>query len=306
MHNRTFIPAVCVAVLSLFTGFSAPALAQSTQTPISAAHAMASEAPPVYGRATYLLDASTGAVRLNADADQRMPIASLTKMMTAYVTLKQAKLTDTITITSGDVNYANDNDGTSADLNPGDRVMIKDALYGLLLPSGADVAHALARTYGPGVNGFVAKMNDTARQLGLNNTHYVNPDGLPMPGGDGYSTARDQAKLAEVALRDKTFEKVTSTQQYSIGATATHGAHTWTNTNEMLGLPGALGVKTGFTQAAGFCLAFAADRDGHRLIGVILGEDDSNRRFGTARSLLNWAADNPVHPQAGKQASAAA
>ncbi|GII58682.1 D-alanyl-D-alanine carboxypeptidase [Planotetraspora thailandica] len=291
-------------MFTLVTGLSAPALARSTQAPASASRVADSDAPPVYGRATYLLDASTGTVRLDDGAHKRMPVASLTKVMTAYLTLKLAKPTDTITITSGDVNYANDNGGTSADLDPGDKVMIKDALYGLLLPSGADVAHALARTYGPGVDGFVAKMNDAAKQLGLNDTHYVNPDGLPMPGGDGYSTAADQAKLAAVALSDKTFEKVTSTEQYSIDATATHGAHTWTNTNEMLDLPGALGVKTGFTQAAGYCLAFAADRDGHRLIGVILGEDVSSRRFDTAAALLNWAADNPVSPETEPSAAA--
>ncbi|GAA4558576.1 serine hydrolase [Planotetraspora kaengkrachanensis] len=285
---------MCMAVLGLFTGFSAPALAESAQAPATAAQIRTVDAPPVYGRATYLLDASTGAVRLNDDGAQRMPIASLTKVMTAYVVLKQAKLTDTVTITAGDVRYANDNGGTSADLEPGDRVQIKDLLYGLLLPSGADAAHAMARTYGPGVDGFVGKMNDAARQLGLKDTHYVNPDGLPMEGGDGYSTAQDQAKLAAAALRDPTFAKVTSTEQYSIGATAAHGAHTWNNTNEMLDLPGALGVKTGFTRAAGYCLTFAADRQGHRLIGVILGEDVSSRRFSTAESLLDWAADNPA------------
>jgi D-alanyl-D-alanine carboxypeptidase (penicillin-binding protein 5/6) len=284
-----------MAVLGMFTGFSAPALAQSAQAPASSVHsATADSAPPVYGRATYLLDASTGAVRLNDDGARRMPIASLTKMMTAYVVLRQAKLTDTVTITGDDERYANDNDGTSADLDPGDRVQVKDLLYGLMLPSGADAAHAMARTYGPGVDKFVDKMNAAAQQLGLKDTHYVNPDGLPMASGDGYSTAQDQARLAAAALRDKTFEKVTSTQQYSIGSTAAHGAHTWNNTNEMLDLPGALGVKTGFTQAAGFCLAFAADRQGHRLIGVILGEDVSSRRFRTAESLLDWAADNPA------------
>ncbi|MGW4643740.1 D-alanyl-D-alanine carboxypeptidase family protein [Sphaerisporangium sp. NPDC004334] len=254
--------------------------------------AAARRAPEVYGRATFLLDASSGKALLDENAADRLPIASLTKVMTAYVVLREAKLTDVVQVTGADVSHADDNGGTSADLRPGDRVPVGELLYGLMLPSGADAAHALARTYGPGVEGFVAKMNATARGLGLADTRYVNPDGLPMPGGDGYSTARDQARLAAAALRDATFREVTSTETHSVDATDGHGAYTWTNTNHLLGDPGVLGVKTGFTNAAGYCLTFAADRDGRRLVGVILGEDVSSRRFSTAESLLDWAADD--------------
>ncbi|GAA0359942.1 serine hydrolase [Microbispora corallina] len=285
---------ITTAAFALVTPLTTAVLAEAPPASASPARVAAADpAPEVYGRAVYLLDASSEKARLDKNGGKRMPIASLTKMMTAYLVLRQAKPTDEVKVTSADVDYANDGGGTTADLSPGDRVPVKDLLYGLLLPSGADAAHALARTYGPGVDGFVAKMNATAKQLGLNDTHYVNPDGLPTSKGDGYSTARDQARLAEIALRDPAFAKVTSTPEYTAPETDGHGEYDWTNTNHLLGEPGVIGVKTGFTDAAGFCLAFAADRHGRRLVGVILGEDVSSRRFDTAESLLDWAGTDP-------------
>ncbi|GGL13754.1 D-alanyl-D-alanine carboxypeptidase [Sphaerisporangium melleum] len=302
MRNRNLLAGLCVTVSALVTGVVSPASAQPAAAPalsrqatawtggISAHGHAARRAPDVYGRATYLLDASTGTALLDDNGAERMPIASLTKVMTAYVVLREARTTDQVTITAADVGHADDNGGTSADLRPGERLTVGQLLYGVMLPSGADAAHALARVYGPGVDGFVGKMNAAAKDLGLRDTRYVNADGLPMPGGDGYSTARDQARLAAAALRDPAFEKITSTETYSVGETGDHRAHTWTNSNHLLGDPGVIGVKTGFTNAAGFCLTFAADREGHRLIGVILGEDVSSRRFSTAESLLDWGA----------------
>ncbi|WP_214317652.1 D-alanyl-D-alanine carboxypeptidase family protein [Nonomuraea sediminis] len=278
MGNRT---AVIVACALVGLTVSTPAFADSP-------------APSTYGRASYLLDESTGKAMISKRADKRVPIASLTKIMTAYVVLGQAKLTDKVRITAKDVRYAERGGATTADLRPGDRLTVKELLYGLMLPSGADAAHALARTYGPGVDGFTAKMNATAKAMGLSNTSYVNADGLPARGGDGYSTARDQARLAAAALRNPTFRSVTSTKSRTVASTADHRAYSWTNTNRMLDAPGSLGVKTGYTRAAGFNLAFAADRKGRRLVGVILGETDSSRRFDTARSLLKWAAKHPV------------
>ncbi|MGI5157564.1 D-alanyl-D-alanine carboxypeptidase family protein [Microbispora sp. CA-102843] len=279
-----------MAAFALVTGVASPvlappALATTGVTQHLSTHTYA--APHVYGRAVYLWDATTGQDLLDKNAAKRMPVASLTKMMTAYIILREANLDDRVTIKREDVEYAWDNDGSTADLEPGDTLPVRELLYALLLPSGADAAHALARVYGPGVPGFVDKMNATARELGLNDTHYVNADGLPTSRGDGYSTARDQARLAEIALRNPVFTKVTSTRHHS----TEDGQYDWYNTNHMLGLPGAIGVKTGSTNAAGFCLAFAADRDGHRLIGIILGEDVASRRWDTAETLLDWATD---------------
>ncbi|WP_405085063.1 D-alanyl-D-alanine carboxypeptidase family protein [Microbispora sp. NBC_01389] len=297
MPTRKLSLGVFMAAFALFTGVASPALAQPATAapglPIASvrehtAAFPAYAAPHAYGRAVYLFDATTGRELLDKNAGERMPVASLTKIMTAYVVLREANLSDQVTIKREDVSYAGDNDGTAADLDAGDSLPVGELLYALLLPSGADAAHALARAYGPGVAGFVAKMNAAAKSLGLNDTHYVNADGLPTRGGDGYSTARDQARLAAIALRDPIFTKITSTRHHSTD----DGRYDWSNTNHMLGLPGAIGVKTGFTNAAGFCLAFAADRHDHRLVGVILGEDDSSRRWDTAGSLLDWAAES--------------
>jgi D-alanyl-D-alanine carboxypeptidase (penicillin-binding protein 5/6) len=278
--------------LALVTGLTAPAHATTPAAVPAAApvHAVQQDAPTVYGSAAYLMDASSGKELFSKNAEDRLPIASVTKMMTAYVVLKTAKPTDVVQIKREDVQYAEDGGGTTADLRPGDRLTVGELLYGLMLPSGADAAHALARTYGPGVGGFVTKMNATARELGMNHTEYVNADGLPKRGGDGYSTARDQSVLAAKAVQVPLIKQVAGTRYHSLDATSEHRSYSWRNTNKLLGTPGAIGLKTGFTRAAGFTLAFAGEKRGHTLVGVLLGESVSSRRFDTAQALLSWGA----------------
>ncbi|MEU0570972.1 D-alanyl-D-alanine carboxypeptidase family protein [Nonomuraea sp. NPDC005983] len=295
MHYRKARLTLCAGAFALVAGLAAPAYAQSpapqnaTASHLTAAITAADNAPAVFGRAAYLEDAATGKELFSKAADKRLPIASITKVMTAYVVLENAKPTDVVRITSEDVRHAEDGGATTADLRPGDRVSVKELLYGLMLPSGADAAHALARTYGPGVDAFTKKMNDTARALGMRDSEYVNADGLPGSGGDGYSTARDQAKLATKALDKPLLKQVVGTRQHDVAGTSEHGSYSWTNTNKLLANPGAIGLKTGFTRAAGFTLSFAGEQGGQRLVGVILGESDSSRRFSTAQALLDWA-----------------
>ncbi|MCK2216877.1 D-alanyl-D-alanine carboxypeptidase [Actinomadura sp. ATCC 31491] len=289
MRNRKARLAAVAGALALAAGLVAPAYADAP-APITAPPAAALDAPVVHGRAAYLLDASTGKVLLDDDGAERMPIASLTKTMTAYVVLRSARPTDVVKISAADEEYAEDGGGTTADLRPGDRLTVGELLYALMLPSGADAAHALARTYGPGVDGFVARMNATARELGMTDTRYVNADGLPTPGGDGWSTARDQARLAAEALRNPLIRQAAGTRYHTLDAGPGHGSYVWRNTNRLLGTPGAIGLKTGFTRAAGYCLAFAGQEDGRTLVGVILGESVSSRRFSTAEDLLEWGA----------------
>jgi serine-type D-Ala-D-Ala carboxypeptidase (penicillin-binding protein 5/6) len=278
MHVRTARLTVCAALAALAAGFAAPAQARSADT------------PSVNGRAAYLLDATTGKEQYSKEATTRMPVASLTKVMTAYVVINSAEPDNVVQVEQQDRQYAENGGGTSAYLRAGDRLTVEQMLYGLMLPSGADAAHALARTYGPGVAGFTDKMNATARYLGMNDTRYVNADGLPTAAGNGFSTAKDQAKLAEIALRDPLLEKVSSAAAHTLPASAGHSSYTWTNTNRLLGTPGVIGLKTGYTRAAGYCLSFAGERQGHRLIGVILGETVSSRRFQSAAALLDWGA----------------
>ncbi|MGW4468384.1 D-alanyl-D-alanine carboxypeptidase family protein [Nonomuraea sp. NPDC004354] len=268
------------AALTLLVGFSPPTQAATR----------AAGAPQVKARIGYVVD-SAGTVHVAKRETRRVPVASLVKVMTAYVVLREGDLGDVVTITKADVRHAADNGATSARLRTGEKVTVRDLLYGLMLPSGADAANALARTYGPGTAAFVAKMNAAARGLGLADTLYTNADGLPAPRNGGYSTAVDQARLAKVALENATFRTVVSQKTYKLAKTAVHRAHTWTNTNKLLGESEAvIGVKTGYTAKAGFCLLFAAERQGRRVIGVLLGDQDS-RRFATAASLLDYASE---------------
>ncbi|GAA2408290.1 D-alanyl-D-alanine carboxypeptidase family protein [Nonomuraea africana] len=279
------------AVTAVGPAAQAAPQAGSVVAPDSRSHvaSVAADAPAVLGRAAHVIDAKTGKVYFSKKADLRTPVASITKVMTAYTVLKQAKPTDVVKVTAEDVRYASRGGASVAYLRAGDRLTVENLLYALMLPSGADAAHALARTYGPGVDGFTAKMNAHARELGMKDTLYVNADGMPAKGG-GYSTARDQVRLAQAALDNGTIRKVSSTRYRSVPKTAEHRAYSWRNTNRLLGTPGTVGLKTGFTRAAGYTLAFAADRDGRRLVGVILGETSSSRRFQTAQALLDWAA----------------
>ncbi|MCG5212665.1 serine hydrolase [Streptosporangium soli] len=268
---------LCAVVLVLLA--PAPALAEAGP-----------QTPSVPGRAAYLVD-SEGTVHYSKQATRRMPVASLTKVMTAYVVLREAELSDVVTITAADVSHASTNGATHASLRKGERFTVRDLLYAVMLPSGADATNALARRYGPGTTRFVAKMNAAARSLGLASTRYTNPDGLPRPANGGYSTARDQVRLAQVALADATLRKIASAERHVVTKTAVHRAHTWRSTNKLLGsAPGATGVKTGYTRAAGYCLLFAADRDDRLYVGAILGDSRPDRRFSTAERLLDWAA----------------
>ncbi|MEU4327865.1 D-alanyl-D-alanine carboxypeptidase family protein [Nonomuraea dietziae] len=265
-----------IAAFALVVGFSPSVQAERDTT------------PAVGARSAYVVD-SEGTVHFGKRETRRVPVASLVKVMTAYVVLRDGDLGDVVTVTKADVRHAADNGATSAALRAGEQVTTRDLLYGLMLPSGADAANALARTYGPGKSAFVAKMNAAARSLGLRDTLYTNADGLPSPRNGGYSTAADQARLVGIALKDETFGTVVSKRTYRVAKSAVHRAHTWTNTNKLLGkADGVLGVKTGFTTKAGFCLAFAAERNGRRVVGVLLGDQDA-RRFTTATRLLDFA-----------------
>ncbi|WP_240196978.1 D-alanyl-D-alanine carboxypeptidase family protein [Nonomuraea lactucae] len=277
-----------------FIGFTALALAAGLVSPAATAGAADASAigtrdvPSVGAKAAYVID-SAGTIHFAKHQARRVPVASLVKVMTAYVVLREATLGDKVEITGADVRYAADNGATTAALAKGERVTVRDLLYGLMLPSGADAANALARTYGPGKTAFVAKMNATARRLGLRDTRYANADGLPTPSGGGHSTAVDQARLAKAALDDPTFRTIVSRQVHRVAKTPLQRAHTWRNTNKLLQrADDVLGVKTGYTSAAGYCLMFAGERGGRRVIGVLLGDQDE-RRFSTAEELLDYA-----------------
>ncbi|MCD0453214.1 serine hydrolase [Actinocorallia sp. API 0066] len=257
---------------------------------VSAAPAAAAEKPPASIKAEAGLLSLNGKTIWKSEADARRPIASLTKVMTAVVVLRRENNLDrAIKIKRKYTTYADKWGATEARLVVGDRVKVRDLLYGTLLESGADAAAALADTYGPGYPAFVKKMNAEARRLGLKDTKYANFDGLPYPSQfSTYSTASAQVKLGRYALRFPTLKKIIATKKITVRS-AGGRTYTWKNSNTLIGkYPGGLGIKTGYTSGAGYCLLFAATRGKKTQIGVILGSPGPNRRFTDATRLLNW------------------
>ncbi|GCE08759.1 D-alanyl-D-alanine carboxypeptidase family protein [Dictyobacter aurantiacus] len=268
-----------------------PVLSASGQTP-----------PTLKSPVSYLLDADTNDVLDNVRGNERLPVASTTKIMTAVIALEKSQPDQIVTVKDDAVKEVKDNFGSTADLKAGDKVRMIDLLYGLLLPSGDDAAIAIADTISGSPANFVKVMNAYAHKLHLNNTHYINPDGLTYytgadkkPDPNEYSTAADLAQLTRYALRNPIFAQIVQIQHYHLPATADHGAYNWDTTDDLLqAYPGTIGVKTGFTLEAGSCLVFAAKNAKHTLIGVLLQGKDKNDRFTDAPQLLDWGFNLPL------------
>jgi len=209
------------------------------------------------------MDAATGRVIYEKNADEQSLIASTTKIMTALVVCEQCNVLDRMRIPREAVGI----EGSSMYLKEGEVLTIQELLYGLMLHSGNDAAVALAIYCGGTVEGFAELMNDKARVLGLTGTHFVNPNGLDAPGH--YSTARDLAILSAYAMDNPIFRQTVSTKTVTVGERYLH------NHNKLLWrVEGADGVKTGYTRAAGRILVSSATRNGRRMICVTINDPD--------------------------------
>ncbi len=205
------------------------------------------------------MDADTGAVLHSHNADKRSLIASTTKIMTALVVLEHCDVEREFCVPI----EATGIEGSSMYLKPNEVLTIRQLLYGLMLQSGNDAAVALALACSGSVESFVALMNQQAQKLRLANTHFENPNGLD--GETHYSTATDLAKLTSYALKNPEFAKIVSTKNIRIGERCL------TNHNRLLwSVDGAIGVKTGYTKAAGRILVSAAKRNGRTLVAVTI------------------------------------
>ncbi len=268
-----------------------PAISPATASPATASPATASPAHPprsIAARAAELANAITGKQLWGRRQYSQRPIASITKVMTALVVVRSGHLNRHITITAADERYARDHDATSAGLHPGDVLTARQLLYAMLLPSGADAALALANSFGPGWRAFVRKMNATARKLRLVGTHFTNFDGLPST---DVSTPRNLLLLGEAAMRRPVIATVVKHRRHLLTGTPRHHRYLWLNTNLLLGhYPGAIGIKTGWTMAAGECLLFEATHGQRTLIGVVLDSAPTKTGavFSDAARLLNW------------------
>ncbi len=208
-----------------------------------------------------LLDAQTGRVLYEKDADSRSLIASCTKIMTALVVAEQCNVLDRVQIPKEAVGI----EGSSMYLRESEVLTVQELLYGLMLHSGNDAAVALAIYCGGTIEGFAGLMNDKAHRLGLTGTHFENPHGLDSP--NHYSTARDLAVLAAYAMKNPVFRHTVGAKQVRIGQ------RNLTNHNKLLWqVDGTDGVKTGYTKAAGRILVSSAARGGRRLVCVTIND----------------------------------
>jgi D-alanyl-D-alanine carboxypeptidase (penicillin-binding protein 5/6) len=257
-------------------------------TPTDVPIATLTPIPFVSGKAEYIIDAQTGKAFYSYNIHARLPMASVTKVMTAIVALEKGDLYNVITVTQDDLNEAPPQ-SSSADLKAGDKIWLKDLLYGLLLPSGCDAAVVIAHATSGSLAQFVADMNAKAAELGLHDTHFTNPHGA-ISDANHYSSVADLVALGKYAMQNETFANIVNQQKYTLEATINHHTYPWSNTNELLGTyPNTDGIKTGSTTQAKYCLLFSATRNGHRIIGAELGAVSPYILYHDAKNLLDLA-----------------
>ncbi|MFE5027544.1 D-alanyl-D-alanine carboxypeptidase family protein [Streptomyces sp. NPDC056656] len=254
--------------------------------------------PTIVAKGGYVMNNGTGTSLFTKAADTRRSTGSTTKIMTAKVVLAQSNLNldSKVTIQKAYSDYIVAKNASSARLIVGDKVTVRQLLYGLMLPSGCDAAYALADKFGSGttraarVKSFIGKMNKAATDMNLKNTHFDSFDGIGS--GSNYSTPRDLTKIASSAMKNSTFRtvvKTTSTKQKVTTKSGGYRYMSWTNTNNLLGsYAGTIGVKTGSGPEAKYCLVFAATRNGKTVIGTVLASSSVTNRTADAKKLMDY------------------
>ena len=229
------------------------------------------------------MDAATGATLASSNPDEEVPVGSIVKLLTAYVVMQAGDPTKVVTVPPLQLV----NGESQIYLRPGEQFTRDLLLRAMLIVSAGDAAETLAVDVGGTQAVFVDQMNAAARSLGMTHTVAANPEGLDAKGA--HSSAADVAVLARTLMADETFRSTVARRSASL-----HGA-TFPATNTLLAsYPGATGIKTGHTSAAGYCLAASATRNGRSMIVVVLGTNSIPARDLTAAALLNWGFDQPA------------
>ncbi|WP_239614081.1 D-alanyl-D-alanine carboxypeptidase family protein [Cohnella mopanensis] len=224
-------------------------------------------APSNHAKAAALADVTSGRILFSQHGDEPMKIASLTKIMTAIVAIEHSNLDSTINVST----RAAGKEGSSLYLKAGEKITLRNALYGLMLRSGNDAATAIAEHVGGSVEGFAYLMNKKAEEIGLTHSHFMNPHGLDEQGH--YSSANDLAKLTVYALHNPDFASIVKTKVKEAPNPNEQWDYKWVNKNKMLTMyEGADGVKTGYTKQALRTLVSSATRDGQQLVAVTLND----------------------------------
>lgn len=254
-----------------------------------------------------LVSLDDGSVIVEKNADKQVAPASLTKVMTALVVLKnEPDLTRTMTVSEAAIQSIAGTGSSVAGLKTGEEVTVYDMLCCLLIPSGNDAAAALAIEYGGSIDGFVKMMNDTAAAIGCKNTHFDNPHGLDSP--THKTTANDLVLMAKAALEYPAFETIVACNTYDLPETNMHKSRRIVNTNFLISPyrvtyynKNVKGIKTGSTEDAGKCLISYASKDGYNYMAVALGGDyrdtdgdgiEENQAFMDSNHMYNWAFRN--------------
>ena len=244
-----------------------------------------SEEPKLNSRAAVIYDRKSKKIIWGKKENEKRPMASTTKIMTAIIVLENANLSDTVTVSKKSAGTG----GSRLGLKVGDKITVNNLLYGLLMVSGNDAAVALAEYVGGSVEGFADKMNKKAEELGLESTHFITPHGLDM--ADHYTTAFELAKMADYAMENQKFAEIVATKVKTININGR--SKSLKNTNELLGnLNGVNGVKTGFTNGANRCLVTSVNKDEMNIITVVLGADTKKDRTNDSVKLIEYAYKN--------------
>ncbi len=227
-----------------------------------------SNQPIVNGKSGIVVELDSGKVVFEKNAHEKRKIASITKVMTAIIALEHADLDQKVVISKNAASIGENSMG----LLEGEEYTLEELLYGLILNSGNDAAYAISEAVAGDTETFVYWMNLKAKELGLENTYFADPSGLD---NDTYSTAYELVKLTRYALKDPDFREIAKTLEKTLEEPGKHATkQLYNQTNLLNTYPGVLGLKTGYTGAAGLCLVSYAENDGVELVGVVLGSND--------------------------------
>lgn len=251
----------------------------------------------VTAESAILVEVSTGRIIYEKNSTKQMFPASTTKMMTAILVIENCDLQDIVTVS--ETALENIPSGyVTCNLSAGEEISVNDLLYALMLPSANDAAFLLAEHVAGSVDAFSDMMNIKAREIGCNNTHFVNPNGIHD--SKHYSTAYDLYLIAKYCMQNETFKNIVMTTEYTLPSTNKYenADRTFKTTNDLLNpektnyYKTATGIKTGHTSMAGYCLASESSRDGLDFISIVLNSETDNKRFQDAVKLFDYGYDN--------------
>ena len=242
------------------------------------------EVPEITAKAAFFVETKTGRVLFSKNPEQQLPIASLVKVMTALIALENRNLDEKLWVSS----RASEMEPDKMFLQPGEELNLKELLYGIFLISGNDSAEVLAEATTGNRMEFINSMNDKAKQLGMKNSFFVNPTGLDEDISNSFSSAYDLSLLTRYAIRKfPVLVDISKTEHITLPQTEDHQDYDmYSGINLLTTYPGVIGFKTGFTPEAGLTLITLAQKDGHEIVGVLLGSE--NRRD-EARELLDYS-----------------